>query len=1044
MPQAAPLIISAAVAAGQSAAVGFTIGALTVGQTALVIGGASLGLGLLSTSLSSKPKSPGFTPVSDNRTELIRQAAAPRRIIYGEARLSGAMFIAEGDNGDGFTRIAVLLATHEVQEIGAVYLNDDPIYPTDIDASGNIISGKYAGKVRIKKHLGGDDQIADPDLVAEVAEANNNFRARGNAYLFIRFKYDREIFPLGMPKPSAEVKGKKFFDPRSGVEEWSLNPILAARDYLTNTRYGYSEKVSRIDDSTVIASANICDEFVNSKNTPTDNISHNVTSIDIARDAISLDSEICKFQTGDRVEVSSDGTLPGGITASTSYYTIIEKRRKTDDVDVEIKLAASYDDALAGIAVDITSAGSGNIKIIKTGESRYTCSGVIIVERDPWDILTDLRTSFAGKIINTGGLWYIIAGSWQSPTISLGEDDLVSLPEMQTRHSRRERFNTVKGLYISPLNYDQTNEYPAVSSSIYTSEDSVEPILFDYDLPFTTRSQTAQRLARIELNKHRREIFLKIRTNLSGFLVQAGDTVQFSYPRFGFVDKSFEVVEWGFVVEEQEGSPIIIVEMGLRESDATVFDFDETTDEILVQPPPRSTLPNPFNTAPPSNLLLSSGTNELFVGSDGTVVSGIRASWDAPVDAFVGSYELQYKKSSTTKYNSIVLPSDATEHIIGAVEDGVAYDIRISATNTFGVPSSFIESLNHIVIGKTEPPPTPTLFKVTRLADGTRRFEFSLTPLADDVRVGGGFKIRFKLGTETSWNAMTDLHEGLLTVSPFETNELSAGDYTFACKAVDSSGNESINALFIQATLGNPRLRSSLYQQIEHPTWLGVKTNCFADGDGTLRATSTGTWDDLPASWDLLSGKWDTIVSQNTSITYETLEIDLGLELTFTPLASISVNGTPVIEVKVGSSTDGGVVGSWVDINTIGQVKDKQYVQYRVQVTDTVAPSIESMIIILDGEVNIEDFEDVNTAIENSPWFNRIAAGHFQVGSKEGAITSITRAGLTLQNVGAGWTWEIINKNSLVNGLPAAEFKVYNNSASLADAIIDVELKGVA
>jgi len=88
----------------------------------------------------------------------------------------------------------------------------------------------------------------------------------------------------------------------------------------------------------------------------------------------------------------------------------------------------------SGAAINITSAGSGTIKITKTGEPRYTCSGVIIVERDPWDILTDLRTSFAGKIINTGGLWYIIAGAWQAPTILLGDDDLVTLPEMQTRH----------------------------------------------------------------------------------------------------------------------------------------------------------------------------------------------------------------------------------------------------------------------------------------------------------------------------------------------------------------------------------------------------------------------------------------------------------------------------------------------------------------------------------------------------------------------------------------------------------------------------------
>jgi hypothetical protein len=47
-----------------------------------------------------------------------------------------------------------------------------------------------------------------------------------------------------------------------------------------------------------------------------------------------------------------------------------------------------------------------------------------------------------------------------------------------------------------------------------------------------------------------------------------------------------------------------------------------------------------------------------------------------------------------------------------------------------------------------------------------------------------------------------------------------------------------------------------------------------------------------------------------------------------------------------------------------------------------------------------------------------------------------------LQNVGAGWSWELISKTQIVNSEPAAEFKVYNSSGTLANATIDVELRG--
>ena len=41
---------------------------------------------------------------------------------------------------------------------------------------------------------------------------------------------------------------------------------------------------------------------------------------------------------------------------------------------------------------------------------------------------------------------------------------------------------------------------------------------------------------------------------------------------------------------------------------------------------------------------------------------------------------------------------------------------------------------------------------------------------------------------------MTNLHNGVITQSPFETKLLATGTYDFAIKAVDSSGNKSENS----------------------------------------------------------------------------------------------------------------------------------------------------------------------------------------------------------------------------------------------------------
>ena len=105
--------------------------------------------------------------------------------------------------------------------------------------------------------------------------------------------------------------------------------------------------------------------------------------------------------------------------------------------------------------------------------------------------------------------------------------------------------------------------------------------------------------------------------------------------------------------------------------------------------------------------------------------------------------------------------------------------------------------------------------------------------------------------------------------------------------------------------------------------------------------------------------------------------------------------------------------------------------------------SIEQLTIILDGETQIEEFEDFDTSGADTETFERIAAGHFRIVPRD--LAAITYADIVLQNVGPGFTKELISKSALAFGSPgqiAAEFKIYNSSGVLADATIDAQLKG--
>jgi hypothetical protein len=89
-----------------------------------------------------------------------------------------------------------------------------------------------------------------------------NHRQKGCAGVHLRLIWNADLFANGTPNATFDVKGRKVYDPRTGLTVWSDNPALCVRDFLSNTDFGLGAPDSEIDDALVIAAANICDEVV--------------------------------------------------------------------------------------------------------------------------------------------------------------------------------------------------------------------------------------------------------------------------------------------------------------------------------------------------------------------------------------------------------------------------------------------------------------------------------------------------------------------------------------------------------------------------------------------------------------------------------------------------------------------------------------------------------------------------------------------------------------------------------------------------------------
>ena len=125
----------------------------------------------------------------------------------------------------------------------------------------NYQSGTGTSLVKVVKYPNGSS-VANADLVSATGgEWTSDHKGQGVAYIYIRLKYDQNIFQNGVPAMKFKVKGKKVYDPRTETTYYTNNAALCVYDYLTSAE-GFGCTASEINQASLIAAANICDENV--------------------------------------------------------------------------------------------------------------------------------------------------------------------------------------------------------------------------------------------------------------------------------------------------------------------------------------------------------------------------------------------------------------------------------------------------------------------------------------------------------------------------------------------------------------------------------------------------------------------------------------------------------------------------------------------------------------------------------------------------------------------------------------------------------------
>ncbi|MGD9850099.1 MAG: host specificity factor TipJ family phage tail protein [Nitrospirales bacterium] len=448
-------------------------------------------------------------------------------------------------------------------------------------------------------------------------------------------------------------------------------------------------------------------------------------------------------------------------------------------------------------------------------------------------------------------------------------------------------------------------------------------------------------------------------------------------------------------------------------------------------PPYQSHITLPANVvgvtlAKPILLSIDSDEFTLLRGPDGSLQSRIvvRLGLASSPSGQTRFFEGQFRLLGETAWAGLPLVTvDPGELIVMPVQDGETYELRLRALSGIGAASDWTTPVAHTVIGKNSPPPDVERFTTSVDADGTRRFEWSLTEPPDFA----GVQIKYKAGTGHAWEDLDQaLHTGYLLNSPFETNLIAAGTYTIGIKAVDTSTNFSTNAKLIEGTFPNPRLAGALVQESARAQgWPGTKTGCAVEGTA-LVAQSSKSWQDLideEISWEeWLAWNFEPV----DPIVYEHPPIDVGAVLPFTPLVTVTGQGTPTI-TEAHSDDD----VTYTSFAALGPQVTARYIKFKVSQAHADA-RLDDVFIILDAKAETDTNNDLDTSTISSP------AGTFRIPLNKN-FSLIRFVNVILQNVGPGWTWELIDRNAALGPL----IKIYDNTGTLADAVVDTDVKGV-
>lgn len=755
MPQAVVFIVnslavSGAISVGTAVAIGTF--AMTYGSYALLVGG--LAYSHMKAKQAKRNAIAQYNAAQVDRLANVSSTTAPRELVLGRVRKAGAVFYKASSGADKRDMyLAIALAGHEIDAVEAIYLDDVLV---QLDAQGRVTTAPYGATVTRTANTGIGGPY-HPNLVPgsikplwSGGENEWDIGTRiGDTYQYTDIESTVQITTyLGAPGQAADPTLLANFS-----ADWGAANTVQGCAYLI-AKLTYNE-------------------------TTFPNGAPSIT-------AVIRGAKIYDPRTG----LTAWNENPALMMRHVYQHPKFGKATITAAEDARFIAAANACDT----ATTYTVGG-----VAQPSRALYKASLVVPFGTAAREALDDLAQAMGGSWAFAGGEIHLKAGVYTAPVMTLTDADLAVVQrngdseeqvaiKIGVHRERAQKYNTVKvKIWDQEQGYKQTDLTPLVGSALL-ARDGAE-LAQEVTMPAVGYAPQALHIAGVMMRDARDPLVVDLPFKLSAYPLDLFDTVELTLSRYGWSAKQFMILS-------RTWAPDGSIQLTLKETSASITQMDAGFSAQGFAA--NTNLPKPWEVSKVGALAVSSGTSELILQNDGTIVSRMRITWAQHPDMAVrqnGQIEVQYRPSAeNAEWASEVVPGNETQVIVAPVEDGAYYIIRARAKTTLAV-SDWNLQVQHRVLGKNEPPPNISNLSISGAV-------LNWTPAAAlDLR---GYVFRFHYGTNRDWGTAAPLHEGVLTSSPFELTARPGGVVTIMGKALDTSGNESVAAALVVLNLGDP------------------------------------------------------------------------------------------------------------------------------------------------------------------------------------------------------------------------------------------------